>query len=201
MADRASLDDAATAALDAIVAGTDPDHEPWSEALDLERRGHQLLTLACLVADGWLERWTVAQTDYLTLTPLAARRLGVRLEEHWTTTREYRQCDEVDPKTKKVVRKRFRVTVHVEEPTWHESTLDAIDDRRPVRIPNQARFCELGGWLANRLIDRGSSPEEEAILREEAARTDDGLVVLHDGEPLTLFGGHPVKLDRRMRGL
>jgi hypothetical protein len=188
------------AAIDAIITGPEPGHEPWSEALDLERRGHQLLTLACLVADGWLERWTVARTDYFTLTPFGARALGVRLEEHWTSTREWRQCDEVDARSKKLVRKRYTVTVHVEEPTWTESTIDPIDDRRPVRIPNQARFCELGGWLANRLIDRGSSPEEEAILREEAARTEDGLVVLHEGEPLTLFGGVPVVLDRRMRG-
>ena len=188
------------AALEAIVEGPGPDHEPWSEALDLERRGHQMLTIAGLVASGWVELWTVARVDYVTLTPLGAARLGVRLEEHWAGQREWRWADEVDPKTKKLIRKRYTVTVHVEEPAWVRSTLDVIEDRRPVRLPQQARFCELGNWLADKLMDAGSSPEETAILKEEAERTEDGLIVLHNGEPLTLFGGHPVKLDRRLKG-
>ena len=187
------------AALDAIIEGPEPDREPWSGVVDLERRGHQILTVAGLIAAGWLEVWTVARVDYVTLTPLAADRLGVRLEEHWKASREWRHADVVDPKTRKAVRKRYTVTVRVEDPTWARTALDVLEDRRPVRLPAQARYCELGNWLADRLIDEGTSPEEEAILREEAARDRDGeLVVLHQGEPLTLFGV-PVRLDRRMR--
>ena len=59
----AALGPAELAALDAVIEGPDPDREPWSEALDLERRGHQLLTLAGLIAGGWLQRWTVAKVD------------------------------------------------------------------------------------------------------------------------------------------
>ena len=52
----------------------------WSRICDLERAGHDGGVVRGLVGD-WLALWKLKRCDAVTLTPLAAYRLGVELDE------------------------------------------------------------------------------------------------------------------------
>lgn len=183
-------------ALDRIVAGPEPHHEPWTSVAGLELVGIAPETIESLIAGGWLERWTVGKADCVTLTPLGAERLGVRLDERWTAAVESFAWEEVDKATGKTVRRSGRRRCWVEEPRWRNGLPEPIDDVRPIREPTHPQFRQAADWLLERIPSLAADPVEEAILREEAQRDQGDVVAVRDGKPFTLFGGVPVRLDR-----
>lgn len=103
-----TLSAAESALLAAICAGP-PAALPlaWSGRARLEADGHAPETIDGLVVAGWLVLWELAEGVQVTLTPLAAYRLRVELEE--------RGLDEL--------------------PTWQE--MESGRKPRPIRLPHE----------------------------------------------------------------
>jgi len=72
------LTTAERALLDAVVQ---PGISAWTRLDRLESLGHETTTLDGLVLAGWLELWGLSDGLHVTLTPLAAYRLRVEIDE------------------------------------------------------------------------------------------------------------------------
>lgn len=203
---------AGAAALDAVAAGYRPPGRPrreppdlWAPVLDLERRGHQLLTLSLLKGAGLVAFWRVGRADCAVLTPLALERLGcwvesiragavvrawkrARIDERWGRVTVTERWDEHD-RLGRPRRRKARVTKLAPA----EVVAGPCDPEPDPIEPPEPRSCPLADWMLARFVDDRAQddPVERAIAREEAARdaATGRAVVLREGQELRLFAG------------
>ncbi len=162
------LEDAQRAVVLAVVAAP----EAWSRAEDLALAfGPEVVT--ALIGLGWLDLWQRPDYTAITLTPIAAVRLKVRIVEHWATAPK----DKDDPSPGRCV---------AEMPGWR----DESTPERAVKLPRHAHEVELP--FPELVPDHRPGPE---LLIDEVS--EEPVRLFQDAlRPR----GVTVVIDRRIRG-
>jgi hypothetical protein len=138
----------------------------WSREAELGCGAWRLVVLERL---GILARWDLPGGRAWTLTPAAARRLGVEIHEHCCNP-HWREADKpLDPERRKVLR----------PGAWRRSLRDPALDQ-----PAPPIALVVGQAVADELEKRAATLDAE------------GNLIDSDGEPVTIMG-EPVKLDVR----
>lgn len=146
----------------------------WANAAECEQLGITSDVCRIIESMGWLERWEHRNGRLWTLTPYATFVFKVQVGEHWERQGDgsYLEIADWRPITPESERSEF---------PW-PTPLGLRRDRRSTVV------------YPNNMLEYVKPPAERTKRGREREQATDPV----SGQPMTLFGGHPVYRDDRI---